>query len=69
MYNGDSITNATSTAWRVFYGDGSGVITELALGASGTYLKSNGAASAPTFETPAGGSVDYKYYIAVGGYI
>lgn len=54
MYVGDSITGATATAWRVFYSDGSGVITELALGADGTFLKSNGAAVAPSFATPAG---------------
>jgi hypothetical protein len=54
MFDGDSITNATGTAWRVFYSDSGGVITELALGASGTFLKSNGASSAPTFDTPAG---------------
>jgi hypothetical protein len=54
MYDGDSITNATATANRVFYSDNSGVITELALGADGTYLKSNGAAVAPSFATPAG---------------
>ena len=51
-------TNLTSfvdqTNWRVFYSDGSGDVTELALGGSGTYLQSNGAAAAPTFETPAG---------------
>lgn len=43
-----------NTAWRVFYSDGSGDITELALGADGTFLKSNGAAVAPSFATPAG---------------
>lgn len=43
-----------NTAWRVFYSDGSGDIIELALGADGTFLKSNGAAAAPTFATPAG---------------
>ena len=43
-----------NTAWRVFYSDGNGDITELALGADGTFLKSNGAAVAPTFATPAG---------------
>lgn len=43
-----------NTAWRVFYSDGSGDIIELALGADGTFLKSNGAAVAPTFATPAG---------------
>jgi hypothetical protein len=43
-----------NTAWRVFYSDSAGDITELALGADGTFLKSNGASSAPTFATPAG---------------
>lgn len=43
--------------WKVFYSDGSGDVTELALGADGTYLMSNGASAAPTFETP-GGSGD-----------
>ncbi len=51
-------TNLTSfvdqTAWRVFYSDTAGDVTELALGADGTYLMSNGAEVAPTFETPAG---------------
>jgi hypothetical protein len=41
----------------VLYSDGSGAITELALGANGTFLKSNGAAVAPSFATP-GGSGD-----------
>ena len=52
-------TNLTSfinqTAWRVFYSNADGDVTELALGADGTYLKSNGATSAPTFTAPAGG--------------
>lgn len=39
------------TAWRLFYADGAGDIQELALGASGTVLKSNGTSSAPTFQT------------------
>lgn len=34
---------------KVLYVDHSGVVTELALGAASTYLKSNGATSAPTF--------------------
>lgn len=55
---GSGYTNLTSfvnqTAWRVFYSDTNGDVTELALGADGTYLKSNGAAVAPTFATPAG---------------
>jgi len=39
------------TAWRVFYSDTGGDVTELALGADNTFLMSNGAAAAPTFET------------------
>lgn len=55
---GGGYTNLTQfvdqTAWRVFYSNGSGDVTELALGADGTFLKSNGAAVAPSFATPAG---------------
>lgn len=43
------------TAWRVFYSNTDGDVTELAFGADGTYLKSNGASSAPTWATPPGG--------------
>lgn len=51
----DNLTDFLSqTAWRVFYSNGSGDVTELALGADGTFLKSNGAAVAPSFATPAG---------------
>lgn len=39
--------------WKVFYTNGSGVITELAVGASGTVLTSAGASNAPTFSAPA----------------
>ena len=53
MQNGDSPTALDATAWRTLYSDGSGNITELALGTSGQHLKSNGASSAPTWETPA----------------
>lgn len=56
--SGAGYTNLTEfvgqTAWRIFYSDSLGDVTELALGADGTYLMSNGAAVAPTFETPAG---------------
>ncbi len=41
--------------WKVWYSDGSGDVKELALGASGTFLKSNGASSAPTFAAAGGG--------------
>ena len=51
----DNLTEfVDQTAWRVFYSNGTGDVTELALGADGTFLKSNGATSAPTFATPAG---------------
>lgn len=49
---GARVTDLFGTAWRVLYLNGSGSITELALGASGTFLKSNGAAAAPTFAVP-----------------
>jgi len=55
---GGGYTNLTQfvdqTAWRLFYSNGSGDVTELALGGAGTYLYSNGASSAPTWSTPAG---------------
>ena len=56
-------TNLTSfvgqTAYRLFYSDADGDVTELALGADSTYLKSNGAGAAPAFATlPTGTSHD-----------
>lgn len=51
----DNLTDFTSqTAWRVFYSNTDGDVTELALGADGTFLKSNGATSAPSFAVPSG---------------
>jgi hypothetical protein len=41
----------TAGSNKIFYCDNSSVITELALGASNTYLKSQGATSAPVFST------------------
>lgn len=56
--SGVGYTNLTQfvaqTPWRVFYSDSLGDVNELALGANGTFLKSNGAALAPSFATPAG---------------
>lgn len=49
-----TITDLDGTNWRVFYSNGTGDLTELALGASGTYLQSAGASSAPTWSTPSG---------------
>jgi len=53
----DTIINIDGTAWRVIYTDASGDVTELALGASGEYLKSQGAAAAPTWGAPSGSAV------------
>jgi hypothetical protein len=50
-----STDDHTAGNHKVFYSNGSGQLVELALGADGTVLQSNGATSAPTFETPAGG--------------
>lgn len=47
-----SASDHTAGNWKVIYTDGSGAVIELALGASGTFLKANGASSAPTFEAP-----------------
>lgn len=53
---GSGYTNLTSfvdqTAWRIFYSNTDGDITELALGSDGQYLKSNGASAAPSWATP-----------------
>lgn len=55
---GGGYTNLTSfveqTAWRLFYANADGDVIEIALGADGTYLGSNGPAAAPTFGTPSG---------------
>jgi len=54
----DLIEFVDQNNWKVFYSDGSGDVTELALGADGTYLKSNGADQIPSFATPAGAPHD-----------
>ena len=56
ILSASAITDLTATNWRVFYSGSGGIPIELPLGADGTYLKSNGAAVAPTFSTPAAGS-------------
>jgi hypothetical protein len=60
LVGGGGYTNLTQfvaqTNWRMFYSDGSGDVNELAFGDSGKVLQSNGASSAPTWETPSGGS-------------
>jgi hypothetical protein len=53
-----STSDHTAGNWKVFYSNGSGAVTELALGASGKVLQSNGTSAAPTWETAGGGSGD-----------
>jgi hypothetical protein len=64
---------ATPTAWSVTYSNGSGVQTNLPLSSAGTYLRSTGTASAPSWEAnPATGiggtlgSVDTAIPVASG---
>jgi hypothetical protein len=45
-----STSDHTAGNWKVFYSNGSGQVVELALGSSGTVLKSNGTAAAPSFQ-------------------
>ena len=51
------ITSLTATNWRIFVSAGGGVPTEIALGADGTFLESNGAAVAPAFRVLAAGDI------------
>lgn len=43
------------TAWRIFYSDANGNVQELAIGASGTVLTSQGATSVPTWSASSAG--------------
>jgi len=56
LADADLTTLAEPGNWKVFYSNGSGAQTALAIGASGTVLKSNGTANAPTWETDATGA-------------
>lgn len=47
-----TITDVNAVADKIFYSDNSGDITEVALGADGTYLESNGTSSVPSFTVP-----------------
>jgi len=49
-----STSDHTAGNWKFFYSNGSGEIIELTMGADGEYIMSNGAALAPSFETPVG---------------
>ena len=53
----DLATLAGMTAWRIPYSNGSSVVTELTLGANGTFLESNGASAAPGFRVLADGDI------------
>jgi len=48
-------TGLTGGNWKTIYTNGSGAVTELALGSAGKVLTTNGTSSAPTWETPASG--------------
>jgi len=67
---GDNITDLNGTAHRVLYINGTGDVTELALGADGTFLKSNGATSAPSFAVPSGsgGGITRTVTTSSGGF-
>jgi len=45
------------TNWKMWHSDGAGDVTEITLGANGTFLESNGAAAAPAFRALADGDV------------
>lgn len=55
-------TNLTSfvaqTPWKLFYSNTDGDVVELGFGNDGEYLKSNGAALAPSWATPSGAAHD-----------
>jgi hypothetical protein len=53
-YDADLATLAAPTAWRIFYSNGSSVLTQLALGTAGTALVSGGESAAPTWQAVAG---------------
>lgn len=57
MVEGENATLLDGTNWRLFYVNGSGDVTELVLGADGTFLESNGAAAAPAFRVLAAGDI------------
>jgi len=63
----DSETDHLASPYRVFWSDGSGHVQELALGADGQVLQSNGPAVAPSFEDQVGGGGDLDVDQA-GGY-
>lgn len=59
------------TPWRTFYSNTDGDVVELAFGTDGQYLKSNGASSAPSWDTPSGAGDMLKstYDVAINGIV
>jgi hypothetical protein len=59
-YDGHShpVSDLSGGNWKVWYTNGSGVVTEIGLGSSGQVLTSAGATSAPSFSTLPGGVED-----------
>lgn len=58
----DLITGLRANTYKVFYSDGNKDVQELALGASGTVLTSNGASAAPSFQTVSAGTTTVRAY-------
>ena len=56
-YDADLATLATPNVWKIFYSDGSSVITELTVGGNGTFLSGNGATSAPEWRLLSDGDI------------
>jgi len=50
----DNFIDKGKNAWRLFYSNADGNVVDLALGADGTYLKSNGASDAPSWDSAFG---------------
>lgn len=57
LETGDNATLLNGTSWRLLYINGSGDVTELTLGADGTFLESNGASAIPGFRTLQAGDI------------
>jgi hypothetical protein len=53
-----STSDHSAGTWKIFYSNGSGYVQELSLGSSGTYLRSNGTTSAPTWASPSVSETD-----------
>ena len=54
-----SMTDMKGGNDKIFYSNGTGSVTEVTLGSSGTYLKSQGTGFIPTFDTPSGAGLTY----------